>query len=154
MLKTDYQDDMFTGSRKYGMVTNEDKTVSLIDMTEYTQEGDQFGSNDINTTNREVNRLGNMVSVSLPVSGWSNSVPYSQRVGIEGIKGTDVVKVFAYTPKELDMAVVKLRRKFTAMLTDIESEDGYAVFYCGEKKPTADFVVMVEGVSEEANGNG
>lgn len=154
MLKTDYQDDMFTGSRKYSMVTNEDKTISLIDMTEYTQEGDQFGSNDINTTNREVNRLGNMVTVSLPAARWSSEAPYSLKVAVSGIKGTDVVKVFPYTPRELDSASVKLRRKLTGMLTDVESEDGYAVFYCGEKKPTADFTVMLEGVSKEANENG
>jgi len=154
VLKTDYQDDMFAGSRKYSMVTNEDKTISLIDMTEYTQEGDQFGSNDINTTNREVNRLGNMVPVTLSVSGWSSAVPYSQRVAVTGIKGADVVKVFPYTPKELAGDAVKLRRKLTGMLTDVESEDGYAVFYCGEKKPTADFVVMLEGVSVEVSENG
>ena len=44
MLKTDYRDDMFAGARKYAMTTNDDKTISLIDMTEYTQEGDFFGS--------------------------------------------------------------------------------------------------------------
>ena len=147
MLKTDYQDDMFTGSRKYGMVTNEDKTISLIDMTEYTQEGDQFGSKDINDTNREVNRLGNASAITLSGAGWSTSAPYSQRIAVSGVRGTDVVRVFANTPKELDAASVKLRRKLTAMLTDVESEEGYLTFYCGEKKPTSDFSVLVEGVS-------
>ena len=73
MLKTDYRDDMFAGARKYAMTTNDDKTISLIDMTEYTQEGDFFGANDINASNTEINRLGNAVVVSLPASGWSGS---------------------------------------------------------------------------------
>lgn len=55
MLKTDYRDDMFAGARKYAMTTNDDKTISLIDMTEYTQEGDFFGANDINASNTEIN---------------------------------------------------------------------------------------------------
>lgn len=54
-LKTSYQDDVFTGNRKYTMVTNQDATISLVDATEYTQEGDNFSANDINSQNRQIN---------------------------------------------------------------------------------------------------
>lgn len=147
MLKTDYRDDMFAGARKYAMTTNDDKTISLIDMTEYTQEGDFFGANDINASNTEINRLGNAVVVSLPASGWSGSLPYGQTVAVLGAKATDVVGIHPYTPKELPAATVKQYRKLAGMITDGESGDGTMAFYCGEKKPDADFQVMLTGVS-------
>lgn len=148
-LKTDYQDDMFEGARVWKITGNADGTSNITDMTNYTQEGDRFGAADINATNAEVNRLGNLVTVYLPLAGWSSTAPYTQRVAVAGMKSTDVVKVFPYTPKDLTVNNVKLRRKFTAMITDFESEDGYAVFYCAEKKPTEGFTLALEGVSAE-----
>jgi len=56
-LKTDFKDDIFDGKRKYNLITNEDGTVSFEDVTEYVQEGDLFGGNEINTTNLKVNEL-------------------------------------------------------------------------------------------------
>ena len=147
MLKNNYKDDMFSGSRKYTMVDNGDKTISLLDVTEYTQEGDQFGANDINATNEEVNRLGNSVTVTLPASKWSGSAPYTQAVSIPGMKSTDKVGIHLYAPKELVADAVKLRQKLTPMITDGESGDGKMTFYCGVKKPTADFQVLLTGVS-------
>ena len=119
---------MFAGARKYAMTTNDDKTISLIDMTEYTQEGDFFGANDINASNTEINRLGNAMVVSLPASGWSGSLPYGQTVAVPGAKATDVVGIHPYTPKELPAATVKQYRKLAGMITDGESGDGTMAF--------------------------
>ena len=55
-LKIDYKDDMFSGKRKYRVTQNADGTISLDDVTNYAQQGDIFTSNDINTTNTEVNK--------------------------------------------------------------------------------------------------
>lgn len=55
-LRTDYKDDMFAGKRKYRVTQNDDGTISLDDVTIYTQQGDVFSSGDINTTNAEVNK--------------------------------------------------------------------------------------------------
>lgn len=90
------------------------------------------------------------IEVSLPESGWSDTVPYSQRVAVPGIKETDNPIISPCTPKSLDAATVKLKRKMAGMITDGETEDGYVTFYCGEKKPTEDFSVYLRGVS--ANG--
>lgn len=58
-LKTDYKDDVLDTSknekRKYNIIQNEDGTVSLEDVTEYSQVGDSFGAADINATNKAVN---------------------------------------------------------------------------------------------------
>ena len=60
-LKEDYLDDILDTSvnaqRKYRMITNADGTISLEDVTEYSQNGDNFGAFDINITNKTVNEL-------------------------------------------------------------------------------------------------
>lgn len=65
-LKTTYKDDVLNTSanekRKYNMITNEDGTVSLEDVTDYSQVGDSFGAADINATNEKVNELNTNLS--------------------------------------------------------------------------------------------
>lgn len=61
-LRTDYQDDVFSGNRKYTMVTNQDSTVSFVDATVYTQTGDTYGAADINAQNEAINEKGVVVS--------------------------------------------------------------------------------------------
>lgn len=60
-LKTDYKDDVLDTEvnelRKYQMIQNEDGTVSFVDVTEYLQVGDSFGSADINETNAEIEEI-------------------------------------------------------------------------------------------------
>lgn len=55
-LKTDYKSAEYTGMRKYRQVTNDDGTVSFIDVTDYAVVGSEFGGEDINATNTEVNK--------------------------------------------------------------------------------------------------
>ena len=60
-LKEDYLDDILDTSvnekRKYRMINNADGTISLEDVTDYSQNGDNFGAFDINITNKTVNEL-------------------------------------------------------------------------------------------------
>ncbi len=55
MLREDFKDDIFAGARKYQIVKNSDGTVSFIDATEYTQEGDAIGAAEFNQIGQEVN---------------------------------------------------------------------------------------------------
>lgn len=87
------------------------------------------------------------IVVTLPAAGWSAAAPYTQRVAVPGILATDNPELHPYTPKDLAAEELKLRQKFTGMITDGDTEDGYATFYCGAKKPTADFPVLLKGVS-------
>ena len=65
-LKENYKDDILDVSvntkRKYQMENNGDGTVSFTDVTEYTQQGDSFGSGDINATNVKVNTIDSAVA--------------------------------------------------------------------------------------------
>ena len=58
-LRTNYVDDILDTStnerRKYRMITNDDGTVSFVDVTDYSQIGDSFGSNDLNAITNAVN---------------------------------------------------------------------------------------------------
>ena len=56
-LKTDYQDYTFVGNKKFNLINNSDGTISLVDVTEYVVEGDEFGANDINATNQLINEM-------------------------------------------------------------------------------------------------
>lgn len=60
-LRTDYQDDVFTGSRKYHMIDNGDGTVSFEDVTQYTQQGDTYGAAQINEVNTILNGMNGNV---------------------------------------------------------------------------------------------
>jgi len=61
-LKTDYKDAVYTGNRKYTQTNNTDGTISLVDATAYSTEGDPFGANDINATNSAVNANSDSIS--------------------------------------------------------------------------------------------
>lgn len=75
-LKEDYLDDILDTSvnekRKYRMINNADGTISLEDVTEYSQNGDNFGAFDINITNKTVNEL---IAMGLNVR-WNSESDY------------------------------------------------------------------------------
>ena len=71
-LRTDYQDDVYEGSRKYTMVNNQDGTVSFVDVTEYSVVGDNYGASEINAQNDIINKKGTVVS--------DTNIPIAQRI--------------------------------------------------------------------------
>lgn len=60
-LPTNYKDDILgdsmDGKRRYRVIENSDGTISLEDVTEYSQTGSDFGAFDINQINEEVNKM-------------------------------------------------------------------------------------------------
>lgn len=61
-MKTDWKDDVFSGRRKYNIISNSDGTKSLEDVTTYTQTGDSFGAKELNEIGEEVNEIKKSVS--------------------------------------------------------------------------------------------
>ena len=61
-LRTDHKDDILdltqNTQRKYRMITNDDGTVSFVDMTVYSQVGDNFGAAELNEIAKSVNEGG------------------------------------------------------------------------------------------------
>ena len=58
-LPTNYKDDVLassmSGKRRYRKIENADGTISLEDVTDYTQVGSSFGASNINATNTAIN---------------------------------------------------------------------------------------------------
>ena len=58
-LPTNFKDDVLTsqmvGKRRYNLIQNEDGTISLEDVTNYSQIGSNFGAAQMNATNLAVN---------------------------------------------------------------------------------------------------
>ena len=83
-LKTNYVDDKLNAStnqlRKYQQIKNDDGTVSFVDVTDYTETGTSFGANDINATNKSINKnTADIEALNLKMDSarekllWSNS---------------------------------------------------------------------------------
>lgn len=60
-MKTDWKDDIFT-RRKLRLEPNDDGTVTPVDETEYTQQGDAFGAKELNAIGEEINEVKKSVS--------------------------------------------------------------------------------------------
>lgn len=60
-MKTDWKDDIFT-RRKLRMEQNDDGTVTPVDETVYTQQGDSFGAKELNAIGEEINEVKKSVS--------------------------------------------------------------------------------------------
>lgn len=145
-LKQDYKDDIFPGTRLYQMIKNDNGTYSFVDVTQYTQEGDLFGANDINSTNQAINRLNNEVAISLPVSGWSSAAPYTQAVSVAGVTAADAPVIGIRIAEGTTAANVKLQNKAWGCVDRAVTGAGTVTFYCYNKKPAADFSVNIKGV--------
>jgi hypothetical protein len=145
-LKTDYKDAMYDGQRRYRLIPNEDGTYSLPDTTTYTQQGDKFGANDINVTNKAINRLDHVTEVTLTAAGWSSAAPYTQTVSVVDITESDRPIVSLYLPAGITAANVKLQSKAYDCMDRAVTGAGNITIYCYNKKPTVDFQIQVKGV--------
>ena len=115
-LKTNYKDDVLDTSkntkRKYNTIQNSDGTISLEDVTEYTQKGDDFGAADINATNAKVNE------VNTNLGGLKF---YEDSDGNKYAVGADSV------PKKLGSGKIVLKDiSLSAFMLHKHSADGYS----------------------------
>lgn len=62
-MKTDWKDDIFE-RRRFRMENNGDGTVTPIDVTSYSQQGDLFGAKELNEIGTEVNTLSKEVAAA------------------------------------------------------------------------------------------
>ena len=147
-LKTDYKDAMFDGDRKYRITANADGTSRISDETEYTQEGDFFGANDVNATNKAVNHLNHTTQVTLTAAGWSGSeAPYTQTVDVEGATEEMEAILVSALASGADLETQKAYSKAFGIISSGTAElgDGTATFRV-YKKPATDCVVGLKGV--------
>lgn len=145
-LKTDFKDDVFEGNRKYQEIDLGGGAKEFIDITEYAQEGDQFGANDINDANKVINALLTPRQVTLPAAGWSAEAPYTQTVPVEGMTETDSPIPGIQYPNDMDEATKKAIDKSAGMLTKLVTVNGGLMAECKFKKPAVDIPLVLKGV--------
>lgn len=141
-LKTNYKDDIYDGNRKYQQISNSDGTISLVDQTVYTQEGDSFKAEDINATNAAVNRLYDAKTATLTAGGWTSSAPYSQTATVPGIKETDRPEISCIDDLS-SKASKKARRKEWGKVDRIVTSNGQITAYCNFDKPALDLPIEI-----------
>ena len=147
-LKVDYKDAMFDGDRKYRITANGDGTSKIADETDYTQEGDPFGPNDINATNAAVNRLNHTTLVTLTVAGWTGSAaPYEQTVTVEGAAEDMEAILVSALDEDAGVDAQKVYAKAFGIISSGVASlgDGTATFKV-YKKPATDCTVGLKGV--------
>ncbi|MEI3167490.1 MAG: hypothetical protein V8S58_05740 [Lachnospiraceae bacterium] len=148
MLKTDYKDAMYDGSRKYRIIANADGTSGITDATTYTQEGDPFGANDINATNEAINRQDHVTLLALAADAWTgDEAPYEQTVAVEGVTAEDNPMLVSALADGADLATQKAYSKAFGILAagTGTTEDGSVTFKV-YKKPATDITVGLKGV--------
>ena len=148
MLKTDYKDAMYDGSRKYRIIANADGTSGITDATTYTQEGDPFGANDINATNEAINRQDHVTLLALAADAWTgDEAPYEQTVAVEGVTAEDNPMLVSALADGADLATQKAYSKAFGILAagTGTTEDGSVTFKV-YKKPATDITGGLKGV--------
>lgn len=147
-LKIDYKDAMYDGQRRYRLIPNEDGTYSLPDATVYTQQGDKFGANDINATNKAINRIDHVAEITLTAAGWTGSVaPYVQTVTVSGATADMEAMVVSALADGATEAVQKAYSKAFGIVTSGTASlgNGSATFKV-YKKPVTDIKIGLKGV--------
>jgi len=147
-LKADYKDAMYDGQRRYRLISNEDGTYSLPDATVYTQQGDKFGANDINATNKAINRINHVTEVTLTVAGWTGSAaPYTQTVTVAGTTADMEAMVVSALSDGATEVVQKAYSKAFGIVTSGTASlgNGTATFKV-YKKPATDIKIGLKGV--------
>ena len=148
LLKTDYKDAMYDGARKWRITQNADGTSGIADETGYTQDGDKFGANDINATNKEINRINHTTEVTLTAGQWTGeTAPFSQTVNVTGATADMEPILVSALADGADAATAKAYIKAFGIICGGTAVlgNGTATFKV-YKKPVSDCKVGLKGV--------
>lgn len=153
MVRTNYANYIppVTG-RKFSMTQNADGTISLTDVTQYTQVGDIWGAGDANVFGKAINdnaenietrALKSIIKTAiLTASGWvGNVAPYTQTVAVSGITAnTNGVIDFEHAGV---LETEKQRKKAWNCVNLFENGNGTIKFTCLERLPEIDLPLEI-----------
>lgn len=80
--------------------------------------------------------------VNLPVSGWSESAPFTQTVAVGGILKAD--EPHWGLVRSGDAAAKLAQKEAFAMVDELDTADGSVTFTCDEEKPEVDLTIQME----------
>lgn len=147
-LKTDYKDAIFSGKKQY-QIASSGGNSTITDVTNYTQEGTRFGADDINATNREVNRMNHITLITLGQSNWtpSSGTIYTQRIDIGELTSDMNLEMMSALPYNATTDEQKAYNKMFTILSQgvAETYDGYAMFKI-YKQASSNITVALKGI--------
>lgn len=145
-MKTDWKDDIFE-ERKIQLRDNGDGTVTPVDKTAYTQQGDLFGAKELNEIGKEVNQLQAVIPITLTAAGWTGtSAPYSQTVTAVGITADmEPVLVRALADGAAAAAQADYNKAFAIIAAGTGVTAAGKVTFKVYKKPAKDCTVGLKG---------
>ena len=145
-LKTNYKDDVFTGNRKYNMITNQDGTVSFTDATSYSQSGDVFAAADANAITQAINKLNTVITVTVSNLIWSNSAPYTATVSAPGITAESNPVYDIYISENVPAEDAEEMVESFGFINKLVTGADQVTFYCYGDRPTIPMQIQLKGI--------
>ena len=98
------------------------------------------GDNSIETVKIQPNEI--IGQVSLNVLNWSDTIPYTQTISVQGVSETDVLTIECVANVS-SLAEKKQLQKAWGMVDEIESGNGSITAYCYFEKPIATLPLII-----------
>lgn len=125
LLRVDYTDAVWSGLKRYTMVSNDDGTVSFQDVTQYSQkENSFFGAKDANRMNEALNTLMSMVEKGTDLYGAFQNYFAQQKVLFENeadSKQSDFDEYLASLKSDGDALIQTIKTDYRTEITQFES---------------------------------
>lgn len=130
-LPVNYKDDLLDTTqnthRRYAIKkTSDDSTIQadvyLEDITEYTQEGDNFGAQDLNNTNKAINDATDTHTFTITTSDWvtNDNTRNNETYTVKQVISTTT---YANTPSDKHLEYIPMSATVGAVMTNAEEED-------------------------------
>ncbi len=149
LLPVDYKDAVWSGLKKYSQVDNNDGTISLQDVTVYTnKEKSFFGAMQANRMNEALNTIMSMVENGTDLYEAFQNYFAGQKTLFEGKETTEYNNFVDYTDNlklQGDEAIATIQTDYRAEMDSYESVQ--------EQIFTAWFQAMKDQLSQDAAGN-
>jgi len=149
LLPVDYTDAVWSGLKKYSQVDNNDGTISLQDVTVYTnKEKSFFGAIQANRMNEALNTIMSMVENGTDLYEAFQNYFAGQKTLFEGKETSEYNSFVAYTDglkADGDEIIATIKTDYRAEMDSYESVQ--------EQIFTAWFQAMKNQLSQDAAGN-
>jgi gas vesicle protein len=149
LLPVDYTDAVWSGLKRYNVVTNDDGTVSFQDVTQYSnREKSFFGAKDANSMNEALNTLMNMVENGTDLYEAFQNYFNEQKSDFEAEANSKQSDFTAYVDnlkKDGDDAISTIKTDYREEITAYEAQQ--------EQIFNAWFQAMQNQLSQDAAGN-
>ena len=138
----------YSSGTPYDMTLKPVIAVSKADSVSFSPDSGAYA--DIATVTALQTQISGMlriVDITVPASGWSSTVPYTQTITVDGMKSTDTPLIGPALDKTTTAADVKAYKKVAGLIDGGDTTDGAIELYCNTAKPSVDAKIRLMGVS-------